>query len=96
MPCKVEPSERHAHDTAGIVGASHHVHGTTKVAEEADHAYLHATTAVARATIPAQITDTSVDASDHEHDIAGVADSADAAWPERKVESTEYVPPFRP
>jgi hypothetical protein len=77
---KVEPTECHAHDTAAVAtDASHYVHGTTPVAEGADHAHPHATGATGRA----QKVVAPADASDHEHGIAAVAAAADRACTSR-------------
>ena len=77
---KAEPTEGPAHDAAAVgTGASDHVHGTTKGAEGADHAHLHATTAVAGATDLSPSTVEPADAPGHEHNIAGAADAANPA-----------------
>jgi hypothetical protein len=77
---KAEPTEGPAHDAATVgTGASDHVHGTTKGAEGADHAHLHAATAAAGANGLSSSTVAPADAPGHEHDIAGAADAANPA-----------------
>ena len=77
---KAEPTEGPARDAAAVgTGASDHAHGTTKGAEGADHAHLHATTAVAGATGLSPSTVAPADAPCHEHIIAGAADAANPA-----------------
>jgi hypothetical protein len=77
---KAEPTEGPAHDAAAVgIGASDHVHGTTKGAEGADHAHLLAATAAAGATGLSPSTVAPADAPGHEHITAGAADAANPA-----------------
>ena len=80
----LKPTECRAHDAVAVAaGASHHVHGTTKDAEGADHPHLHRTAAVAGATGLSPITVAPAGACDHERTTAGAADAADPACTSR-------------
>ena len=91
---KVGPTECRADDAAAVAaGASHHVHGTTKDAEGADHPHLHGTAAVAGATGLSPITVAPVGACDPERTTAGAADAADPACTSRTAFfSKSYIP----